>query len=176
MQQKEFNKTIPNLPDPIWIVVHHGAGQLDFNGVNELHKTWKMPDGSIVPGLKSSLGYYCGYGWFIEKTGKLYQARRDNEEQAACRGFNKCSVNIGLQGDFEKEQPTKWQLESLHDLIGELQEKYKIPNKNIVGHRELSQTTCPGKNLFSWLVKNFPNSNLGRIEIKKLDKGSSGMG
>ena len=86
--------TVPNLNDPRYIIIHHGAGQLNFEQVNEYHKgKW---------GFKSSLGYYIGYGYFISYSGRVYQGRADNEEQAATIGYNKQSINICLQGKFHK--------------------------------------------------------------------------
>jgi N-acetylmuramoyl-L-alanine amidase len=137
--------TIPNLPKPKFVVVHHGGGRLDFNGVNEYHKKlWNF---------RSSLGYYAGYHKFIEYTGKLHIARRDNEkgahtvEKGNANWWNENSVGICLQGNFENEQPTQPQLDRLREEL----DKYNLPVKM---HCEISPTLCPGKNLKK-LVENY---------------------
>ena len=147
-----FNKklTVPNLPGPKYIVLHHGAGSLDFNGVNEYHKQkW---------GFKSSLGFFIGYQYFIEYSGKVYQGRADNERAAhtveASRPYwwNDNSIGICLQGNFEEEYPTEVQLKSLEELLNKKMAEYKISRVGIFGHRNIAATLCPGKNLFSWLL------------------------
>lgn len=142
--------TVPNLPGPKFIVVHHGAGSLDFYGVNELHKqNW---------GFKSSLGYYIGYQYFIEYTGKVYQGRADNERAAhtveAGRPYwwNDNSIGICLQGNFEECLTIPNQLKSLEELLNKKMTEYGIPKPSILGHRNISSTLCPGKNLYSWLL------------------------
>lgn len=153
--------TIPNLPKPVFIIVHHAGINWPFWRVNKYHKElW---------GFKSSFGYYTGYHYYIEYSGLLYKARSIFEEGAHARGYNKTSIGIALQGNFNNEQPTQAQLEALEDLIGELQEKYGIPNKMILGHREVKQTSCPGFHLFNWLCKEFPSH--GKIITGIKNKG-----
>lgn len=147
-------RTIPDLPNPRFIIIHHGAGPFDFKQVNNHHKNrW---------GFKSSLGYYAGYQLFIEYSGKTYQARADNEEGAHTIGnvsgyFNKCSIGICLQGNSEKEHPTYFQLDVLKGLIDKKQKEYNIPNDRVYGHRRVFNTLCPGKYLYQWLVGNYPD-------------------
>lgn len=148
-QNKEFKKTIPNLPNPIWIIVHHEAGNSSFNGVNEYHKQkW---------GFKSSLGFYCGYQYFIEFSGKTYQARLDNEEGAHTVGFNKCSIGICLQGNTDLKDITEWQKIALKKLIDKKKLEYVITNNKIEGHRHFSNTACPGERAYRWLIENYPS-------------------
>jgi len=141
--------TIPSLKKPKHIVLHHGAGQLGFMDVNEYHRRkW---------GFKSSLGYYIGYHYFIEKNGKVYQGRRDTEraahtvEKARPGYWNNNSIGICLQGNFQNETPTDEQLLSLTRLISRKRAQYNIPISEIYGHRDISPTLCPGKYLYKWL-------------------------
>lgn len=136
--------TVPNLPKPKYIVVHHSAGSWSFYQVNNHHKQkW---------GFKSSLGFYIGYNKWIAYNGKLYTARRDNEEGAHTveKGrpgyWNKNSVGICLQGNMEIEQPTISQLITLKEEF----DKYNIPIKQ---HYEISATLCPGQYLKNWVEK-----------------------
>jgi len=155
-------KTIPNLSGPKHIVIHHGGGSWSFNQVNNSHKTWKRKDGTIIPGFKSSLGFWCGYHYFIEYSGRVYQARQDNEEGAHCVGktpryWNRNSIGICLQGNTEKEQATEFQLRELAKLLDKKKEEYGITDKEIYGHREIQNTLCPGRHLWKWLIKNYPS-------------------
>ena len=130
--------TVPNLNDPRYIIIHHGAGSLNFEQVNEYHKSkW---------GFRSSLNFFVGYQYFISYSGRVYQGRADNEEGAHCINFNKQSIGICLQGNMEIEEPTLAQLTSLERLVKEKKARYNI--KAVNGHRDFSSTSCPGRNLY----------------------------
>ena len=150
-------RTIPNLPEPTWGFLHHGAGDWDFARVNKSHRWWKMPDGSIVEGKKSSLGFWCGYQKFIELSGKVYIARLDTEEGAHTVGYNKTSVGWCLQGNTELEDMTKLQKIELKKIIDADKLKYGWTNKQIRGHRRVKNTLCPGKYAYKFLLREYPD-------------------
>ena len=140
--------TVPNLPNPRYVVVHHEAGNAGFANVNEWHRQkW---------GWKSSLGYYLGYQKWIGFDGKLYIARRDNEESAHCvdpnrpHYWNKNSIGICLQGNMEEMSPTEPQIRTLAREL----DKYKKQGLIIKTHREIVPTICPGQYLTGWLILN----------------------
>jgi hypothetical protein len=54
---------------------------------------------------------------------------------------------VVLEGNFEKEQPSSKQLDSLRKLVGWLSANYKIPTSEIKGHSDYASTACPGANL-----------------------------
>ena len=68
-------------------------------------------------------------------------------------GENYHTVGINVTGNFDKEIPTKAQLESLTELVTALCRIYHIEPSatTIVGHRDLNDTDCPGKNLYALL-------------------------
>lgn len=137
--------TVPNLDKPTKIIIHHGGGWLDFAGVDAYHKgKW---------GFKSSLGYYCGYTWFLERSGKWFQARRDNEEGAHTKGFNKRTIGIGLMGNGVQKDFTSEQYRGLDKKVDELCDKYNIPKSEVYGHNQLSPTICPSPPLDKWILK-----------------------
>ena len=133
--------TVPNLNDPRFIIIHHGAGPWGFDQVNK-HHTDKW-------GFVSSLGFGIGYQYFISYSGRVYQGRVDNEEGAHCIMFNKQSIGICLQGNMEIEEPTLAQLTALEKLVKEKKERYNI--KVINGHRDFSSTSCPGRNVYNFI-------------------------
>lgn len=152
--------TVPNLNDPKFIIIHHGAGQLNFEQVNEYHKSkWGFQSSLTKDGIETNNNMtkiinkphsYIGYQYFIEKNGMIYRGRVDNEEGAHTIGYNKQSIGICLQGDFEKEEPTPAQMEALEKLVKEKKEQYNINKIN--GHRNFSNTSCPGKNLYKLII------------------------
>lgn len=137
--------TIPNLKKSHLLILHHGGGNWSFYQVNNHHKNlW---------GFCSSLGFYIGYQKWIASDGKLFIARRDNEEGAHTVDpnrpghYNKNSVGICLQGNFEIERPTDAQLRTLKIELDD----YRARGFEIKMHKDFSQTLCPGKNLIAWL-------------------------
>src|SRR3990167_6175171 len=123
---------------PTSIIIHHELGNNGFYSVNEYHRQlWDF---------KSSLNYYIGYQYYINKLGVVYQGREDDEEGAHCKGKNNNSVGICLQGDFDNERPTAVQIIALKNLILRLMTKWAIHPKEIYGHRiYASYKSCPGK-------------------------------
>ena len=140
--------TIPNLPKPKAIVVHYDSGGWGFGRVNEYHRQkW---------GFKSSLGFFCGYHYYIESDGKIYQARADNEEGAHCTQsgrpgyWNKNSVGVCLQNKVG-QSITNEQIKSLDWLLERLRGKYSIVKTEIYGHYHIKSTACPGISIKKFL-------------------------
>ncbi len=65
--------------------------------------------------------------------------------------YNKYGIGICLVGNFEKARPTEKQMRALVALVNYLQERCRIPTRNVLGHRHVRPdgTRCPGKN-FPW--------------------------
>lgn len=81
---------------------------------------------------------------------QLKKGRKDDEIGAHCKEkmMNWRSIGICLTGNFDIEDPTIEQMESLRILVYELKMKYKIPKKQIVQHHHFAKyKSCPGKNL-----------------------------
>ena len=143
-------RTVPNLPKPVRIILHHGGGWLDAAEVNVYHKhKW---------GFKSSLGYYMGYHYFIERNGDLFQARKDTEEGAHTTSphfkpheLNRTSIGICLMGNGEEKDFTPGQMTVLANLVEEKRKEYDIPRGNVYGHKDFIATLCPSWRLYQWI-------------------------
>lgn len=100
-------------------------GWLDIGYNKVIGNGQGMPDGAIEPGREiSAVG-------------------------AHCPGYNNVSIGICLVGDTDKTPPTKAQMDTLIKTLADLCVKYRIPVKNILGHRETpagqaGHKTCPG--------------------------------
>lgn len=124
---------------PKEIVIHHSASNINtpIFEINHWHKLRNF--------TKSSLGFYIGYHYVILGTGEIVQTRRDNE--IGCHTIpNDGKIGICLTGNFMFENPTNEQIISLSTLIGKLKKDYNIPY--VKGHRDFSNTDCPGDNLY----------------------------
>jgi len=132
--------------NPTYIILHHSSvsqkkNKKQFRAINNYHKSlWDF---------KSSLGYYVGYQYLIEPSGKVIQARRNTETGAHCyqQDMNHKSIGICLTGHFDLEQPKPKQIFALRDLLRKLCKDYVIPVKNIKTHNEFAKKSCPGSNI-----------------------------
>lgn len=130
---------------PTSIMIHHTAVSYKFNpdqfeANNSYHKNkWNF---------KSSLGFYLGYNYEISSNGFKRQARKDGETTAACYQKNmndgRC-VHIALDGNFDIEKPTNFEIYALRDLLKLMRKKYNIPSNQIYFHRQFAVKSCPGK-------------------------------
>jgi N-acetyl-anhydromuramyl-L-alanine amidase AmpD len=140
------------------IIVHHSGGT-DFNPMqdssNYTVQQCNTDHKNRFKGLPSSLGWWVGYHYFIDKAGNVTQTRKDTEEGTHCIGYNNhpgnsestYSVGICLAGNFDATLPTEAQIKSLTSLMASLVAKYNIPLANIVPHRTHANKTCYGKRL-----------------------------
>ena len=131
--------------NPTMLIYHHTAiKNITPEEINNLHqsKGWQG----------------IGYHYYITKEGTIFSGRPEKAVGAHTKGKNKCSIGIALEGDFEEEQLTKEQIESLIDLSTYLCLKYDICK--IIGHNDVSNTLCPGKN--------FPKNDIREMVIKQV--------
>lgn len=130
-----------NLSQISQIVVHHSASSThmaaDF-------ARWHVEDRGW-PGM--------GYHFAIEKDGSIVMGNPLTNISYHTSGENTKSVGIVLSGNFNNEQPTPEQLESLDKLIAYLRQELPQPLE-VYGHRDFKATSCPGANLYP-LINDF---------------------
>ena len=133
---------------PEYLIIHHSGGT-DANPLQDSSNyTVAMCNNDHKRfGMLSSLGYYVGYHYIIEKNGKVTQCRADNEDGAHTIGYNSKSIGIMLCGNFDATLPTAAQEEALKTLMLLLIGKHSIALENIVPHRKFANKTCFGKKL-----------------------------
>lgn len=86
-----------------------------------------------------------GYHFLVRKNGEIHRGRPINTVGAHAYGFNDESVGICFEGNFEKEKMTKAQKEAGKWLVAYIRQLYPSITE-VVGHRDLMPTACPGKN------------------------------
>lgn len=123
------------------IVIHHSAG------------TKTTPLESIIMMHRKRGMQTIGYHFYIFKeNGKWVgkRGRREAQEGAHAKGFNKNSLGICLAGNYEKEEVEEEGLAILIEAIARWCLSYNIDIDEIYGHRQVgvTATVCPGANLF----------------------------
>ncbi len=141
------------------IIIHHTATDRDkttFQAVKDYHINKGWSD--------------IGYNWLITADGVLHEGRPQNIIGAHTRddGMNYKSLGIALTGNFEKEQPTEKQLETLRGIINQVRDIYKIPAENVLGHKEVrgAATACPGTYLMTF-IKTLRKVNNSSSEVQE---------
>ena len=140
-----FSSLTPRSKVLEYIVVHHTASTAKET-VEQIHNFHINNNGWAG----------IGYHFYIRKDGTIYRGRPEEYIGAHCENYNSVSLGICCEGNFEIEQPTEKQLQSLSELIHNLKQKYG--NVQVIGHRDLNATVCPGKNLYSKLGSIIANS------------------
>lgn len=146
-------------PDPIgderkhtpkYITIHH-AGVLWTNKATpptmiKNMQTWgkkekKWPD---VP-----------YHFLIGPDGTIYEGRSLEYEPDTNTKYEVSGhIGVELMGNFEEQRMSEAQLNSLVNVTAWLAQEFKIDPPNIGGHKDAApdQTTCPGKDLYRYIV------------------------
>lgn len=88
------------------------------------------------------------YHYYIDLRGQIAEGREvqyvgDTNTEYDPTGH----LLIVLEGNFEKEEPSPQQLQSLEQLAAWLALRWKIPVSQIKMHKDYAATVCPGKNL-----------------------------
>jgi len=128
-----------------YIVIHHSASNSGSEAAfDAAHKGlgWRGVGYDFVIG--NGNGSRDG---LVEVTFRWEQ--QQDGAHAGVAEFNKYGIGICLVGHFDQTYPTARQMEALVGLINYLQERCQIPTANIMGHRHVKPTRCPGAN-FPW--------------------------
>ena len=132
-----------------YLVVHHTASEKgNVESINEEHQ--KKKDAKGTPWLGIGYHFLIGNGngmpdGEIESTfrwkGQLQGAHAGSSDPV----YNQQGIGICLVGNFENHAPSDSQLASLKKLVRSLKGTYRISSKNVIGHRDVRATECPGK-------------------------------
>jgi hypothetical protein len=167
--------------DVKFLIVHHTAGPTVYSPsqVPQLLR-------NIVQFHQSSTKNWpdtC-YNFFVDQHGGVWEGRTGSLERPvradATGGSQGFAQLVCLVGNFEEEQPSSEMLESLARLLGWLSRLYdielfqnkrvtfvsrgsnkhargtKVRARPISGHRDMSFTACPGKNVYPLLAHSIP--------------------
>ncbi|MCD5382602.1 N-acetylmuramoyl-L-alanine amidase [Candidatus Gracilibacteria bacterium] len=137
-----------------------------------IHHTAESYKSQFLPGKQKMRGIYryhtltkrwgdIGYHYIIDQKGNIYEGKSggDYVVGAHAKCYNIGSLGISMMGNFQNQKPTLAQLRSLSKLIAYLGAKYNLDvtkssyfhgvySQNILGHRDVGKTACPGDNLY----------------------------
>jgi len=134
-----------------YIVIHHTASATgSVESIHEEHV--KKKDKSGNPWLGIGYHFVIGNGQGMEDgecepTFRWKTQIQGAHAGSANRDYNELGIGVCLVGNFENTPPTGAQMHAVKKLVQTLKTEYRIPNTNIVGHKEVRDggTECPGK-------------------------------
>jgi|TARA_A100001388_G_C28691055_1_gene461349 N-acetyl-anhydromuramyl-L-alanine amidase AmpD len=96
-----------------------------------------------------------GYHYVIEGDGSIKEGRPVTRAGAHVKGNNKYTIGVCLTGNFEIDQPSRQQLDSLWSLIEGLLDNFGLTRRKVLAHHEdvNAETKCCGENLYHYLVE-----------------------
>ncbi len=129
------------------IVIHHTASSGgSVETIHAEHVNRKDKNGNKWKGI----GYHflIGNGTGMSD-GKIEPTFRWKQQmQGAHAGndeYNQYGIGICLVGNFQDHRPSTAQLASIKRLVGVLKKEYGLKSSQVVGHRDVKSTACPGK-------------------------------
>lgn len=132
-----------------YIVIHHTASKhASVESIHEEHVKRKDANGNPWLGIGYHFVIGNGQGMNdgeIEPTFRWRQQLQGAHAGSKDPVYNKQGIGICLVGNFENHEPTPGQLVSLKKLVRAMKAKYRIDSKNVIGHRDVRATECPGK-------------------------------
>lgn len=126
-----FNGGFVNRNSTKQIILHHAdASNCTVKDINR----WHLNNGWTG----------IGYHYFVRKDGTIYRGRPENAIGAHAIGANGNSIGICAEGNYETETMPEVQKNAIKELIADIKSRYG--NLAVKGHKEVSNTSCPGKN------------------------------
>ena len=133
-----------NKPDKI--ILHCSAtedsGTVSWNAIRRYHmetKGW------------GAIGYHFGVEligsptWSSPGTPEILMGRMPNEEGAHCKGQNDRSIGVCIVGNYDEKPPPVPIWGRTIVLVRWLMVEFDLAPKNVFGHRDFSDKTCPGQ-------------------------------
>jgi hypothetical protein len=100
---------------------------------------------------QSRFGTGISYNVIVFPSGRAYQGVSFNRRGTHTGGRNSTVRSICFAGNFEKATPTAAALATAAAIYATGKGKWWRDDAPLHGHRDVSQTACPGKNLYSRL-------------------------
>jgi hypothetical protein len=140
---------------PSEIVIHH-TGERQQPRLPLETKLRGLQGFAMSPGKVGSLSKPVWgdvpYHYYVDVSGRIGEGRDPGFQGDGVTAFdNEDRIQIVVEGDFDNEEPSKPELESLTKLVVWLAAKYAIAPEAISGHADSDQTDCPGENLKPYL-------------------------
>lgn len=130
------------------ITIHHGG--VDFPDDKDVVKyllalqSWGRSDKGWID---------IPYHFMIDRQGRIYEARPINFPGDTNTTYDPSGhALIAVMGNYENQVLSQAQLDALVAMTTFLAEEYAVPIENIRGHKDYAETTCPGEDIYRYLL------------------------
>ena len=126
------------------ITVHHTAAVIEDNRLAPAITRQHQAD-------HQGLGWPdLAYHFLIDRNGHIYQGRPDTAVGDTRTSYDPTGhLLIALKGNFEEQDLTEAQLESLVAMLAWGVGEFRVLPTEITGHRDWAATACPGESLYA---------------------------
>jgi hypothetical protein len=148
-------------PDPIpverkqtprWITLHH-AGVLWTNSQDPAQfvrnmQSWGKKRPKIEKPPRNTYWPDLPYHFLIAPDGRIFEGRPIEYEPESNTKYPLAgNIGVEMMGDFNRQRPSKQQLESAVRITAWLMQEHSIPADRVRTHRDAApnQTDCPGR-------------------------------
>ena len=130
------------------ITIHHGGEEFaeDKDMIQYLRnlQSWSRSEKKWID---------IPYHFMIDLKGNIYEARPINFPGDTNTDYDVTGhALICVVGNYEVQTIKEVQLKSLAKLVAFLKQKYHVELKDIKGHKDYTETLCPGKDLYKYLA------------------------
>lgn len=130
---------------PVRFTIHHSAVAFDKSRDAATHirniQSWGMGEARNWTDLP--------YHYVISPKGEIFEGRNPFVRGESNTPYDtEGHLQINCLGNFNEQEPTAEQLDSLVRLIVWASLEFDIPTSTITGHRDHASTQCPGRNLY----------------------------
>lgn len=155
-------------PDPIpesrkhtprWITIHH-AGVLWTNSQDPAQfvrnmQSWGKKRPEVEKPPRNTFWPDLPYHFLIAPDGRIFEGRPVEFEPESNTAYSLAgNIGVEMMGDFNKQRPSKAQLESVVRLTAWLMQQHKIDLDHVRTHRDAApgQTDCPGRDFYRYML------------------------
>jgi hypothetical protein len=154
-------------PDPIpdsrkhtpkWITIHH-AGILWTNSQDPAQfvrnmQTWGKKRPELEKPPRNTYWPDLPYHFLIAPDGRIFEGRPAEYEPESNTKYSLAgNIGVEMMGDFNRQRPSKDQIESCVRLTAWLAQQHHIDLDHVRTHRDAApgQTDCPGRDFYRYI-------------------------
>jgi hypothetical protein len=144
---------------PAWITIHH-AGVLWTNTQDPADfvramQAWGKKRPQVEKPPRDTYWPDLPYHYLIAPDGRIFEGRPVEYEPESNTKYPLAgNVGVELMGDFNRQRPSRAQLDSAVRLTAWLVQQHHIELERVRTHRDAApgQTTCPGRDLYRYML------------------------
>jgi hypothetical protein len=154
------------IPHKIKMITLHHAG--DPKPMTTKDDPVKKLRGLQAWGQKDKNWWDVPYHFIVALDGTIYEGRDWHYLGETNTKYDQTGhLLIMVMGNYEIQEPNQAQIKAVTDLMAWGVQEFSVPLDKIYGHRDLTETLCPGKYLYPYLKDGaFQNGIRQRLEIK----------